>query len=272
MPSTKKESNKGPKTASIAVEMTCCITLQLPLVPVTAEDGRVYEESAIQQYFEARHHANIKSPYTNKPMGTKLLPSPQFKNIIEMSIENGTIAGDLAEDWKKRANQEKAKAELLMKAKQGDLTSIYLVALNYTRGEDGFEADDEEALSWYERGHKAGCIRCTAGLGEYLVNGHCKNREDEIKGIVYLAFAAGKGSTFAAALMGEYLAHGWHGLDVDLEEARRMLEAALCKNPDDPLDEDHREIIKEKLKMIKRSSWQQDAAGRWEKRSTSRLR
>ena len=52
-------------------ELVCPITFSLPVDPVTAEDGNVYERSAIEDWLEKQR----KSPVTNLAMGTRLLPA-----------------------------------------------------------------------------------------------------------------------------------------------------------------------------------------------------
>ena len=47
--------------------LLCPITLELPVDPVVAEDGNVYERNAIEAQLKVR----LKSPLTNEPMGTK---------------------------------------------------------------------------------------------------------------------------------------------------------------------------------------------------------
>ena len=51
----------------IVDEYLCPITQELPIDPVTAEDGRVYERSAIEEWLAT----NEKSPHTNEPMGKR---------------------------------------------------------------------------------------------------------------------------------------------------------------------------------------------------------
>ena len=58
-----------------ADEFLCPITQELPVDPVIAEDGHIYERSAIGQWL-AR---SDKSPHTNQPMGKSLLPALQVK-------------------------------------------------------------------------------------------------------------------------------------------------------------------------------------------------
>ena len=90
---------------SIKDELVCPITLELPLDPVLAKDGRIYERSAITDHLNtaAANGYGIKSPYTNQPMGSELLPAPQIKNTIEVLIETGSVDfGDLSDGWKDR--------------------------------------------------------------------------------------------------------------------------------------------------------------------------
>ena len=50
-----------------------------------AEDGRVYDRSAIEQWLAT----NEKSPHTNEPMSKKLMPALQVKNVIAKVVESG---------------------------------------------------------------------------------------------------------------------------------------------------------------------------------------
>ena len=75
---------------------------------MTAEDGHVYERSAIEEWIV---HATLvgnplKSPLTNLAMGVKTFPSPQTKNQIENLIESGTVTGPLADKWMGRKTCE----------------------------------------------------------------------------------------------------------------------------------------------------------------------
>lgn len=76
-------------------ELICPITLALPVEPVIAEDGHIYERSAIERQFEHRH----KSPMTNEPIGGRLLAVKHVTNILESFIRSGVVDDRLAE-WK----------------------------------------------------------------------------------------------------------------------------------------------------------------------------
>ena len=91
---------------TMADEWTCPITSELPLDPVTAEDGRVYERSAIVEWFASRPEDEVKSPITNELMGKKLLPAVQVRNTIKAMVESGALSGDKADAWKKRLEEE----------------------------------------------------------------------------------------------------------------------------------------------------------------------
>ena len=58
-----------------AEELVCPITQELPTDPVMAEDGRVYERSAITAWLRT----NINSPHTRERMGSRSrISSPRW--------------------------------------------------------------------------------------------------------------------------------------------------------------------------------------------------
>lgn len=117
---------------NLADEMICPIRLELPFDPVTAEDGRVYEKEAVLEYFNSREGEQENSPFTNKPMGTKLLPATQHRNTIEILIEMGAICGDLAKKWKQKAKKKKALEDTKKKADGGDRDAAEKLLLSTT--------------------------------------------------------------------------------------------------------------------------------------------
>ena len=92
----------------LADELVCVITQELPVDPVTAEDGRIYERTALEEWFaaqEARGHP-IKSPVTNEAMGKRLFPAVQIRNNIKSMVKSGAISGAKADAWKRRMEDE----------------------------------------------------------------------------------------------------------------------------------------------------------------------
>ena len=87
--------------------LVCAITQELPLDPVTAEDGNIYERSAIEEWLSRQQ----KSPMTNQPMGTKLLPAFQIRSMIETMVRSGGISGEMATSWQKRLEEERRSSQ-----------------------------------------------------------------------------------------------------------------------------------------------------------------
>jgi hypothetical protein len=92
--------------------LECPIGLQLPTRPVTAEDGRIYDEGAIQKYLAGCRgkRGTVVSPTTNEPMGRRLLPAPHIRQLIEETVKGGVLPPDVAADWLERVKAEKAAA------------------------------------------------------------------------------------------------------------------------------------------------------------------
>ena len=84
MASPQEKTQKVALT-TIAKEFVCPITQELPISPVTAEDGKIYEEKDILHWFAAKleNDESPTSPATGAIIGPKLLPAPQVRNTIE---------------------------------------------------------------------------------------------------------------------------------------------------------------------------------------------
>jgi hypothetical protein len=68
--------------------LECHITSNIPYEPVMAEDGFIYERTAIEGYLNFRSGRwpyRLRSPMTKKDMGNKLIPSEQLQNIIQIT-------------------------------------------------------------------------------------------------------------------------------------------------------------------------------------------
>ena len=86
--------------------MLCPITKQIFLEPVTAEDGMIYERSAI----EAWVYENGTSPITGKQMSLKLYPTIMFKNKVSEYLEKHPQYKDqryqkISQEFKKYKNK-----------------------------------------------------------------------------------------------------------------------------------------------------------------------
>ena len=89
-------------------EFLCPITFSLPVDPVMAEDGNVYERSAIEEWLKQQR----KSPVTNLAMGTKLLPALRVKNMIRAMVTSGALTEPMVDAWTlKLANEAETESE-----------------------------------------------------------------------------------------------------------------------------------------------------------------
>jgi U-box domain/Sel1 repeat len=225
-------SPKRPKTR-IEDDLLCPITKELPFEPVTAEDGRLYEKQAIEEYFASHPEWDwlVRSPVTNQRIGKQLFPAPIMKSHIETLIEHGILTGDSAKLWKAKLQEKKEMEDLLKWAEQGHANSMLRIARRYKHGTLVIKADLSKAYAWYEKAHKKGSLRATAHLGEFLVKGLGVDR-DERKGAMFLSIAAGKGSDCAAYEVGTALAEGIRGFPMDRDEAMywlRMCISGKCR-------------------------------------------
>ena len=108
----------------VAEEYVCPITAELPIDPVTAEDGRFYERHAIEEWFSRQPEAQVKSPVTNELMGKRLFPAVQVRNSLKRLVESGAISGSKADAWKKAMADEAKVARLRVKADGGDADAM----------------------------------------------------------------------------------------------------------------------------------------------------
>jgi len=226
----QQQHQKRQKAA--ADDLICPITQELPFEPVTAEDGRLYERSAIEEHIAQTKKRKdvLKSPITNEPMGPRLFDSPQIKSLIETLVENRSITGDLADAWKKKEKEKKGADELLKKAQDGDAASMHLVYVYSSEGTRGFKKDCKLASQWLKKAHAAGSVKATAALGNWSILGWHDVPKNIADGLVLTTMAAKDGSDLAAFRLGRAMAEGKHGLSVNKAEAIVWLQKSLDKN------------------------------------------
>ena len=215
------EKKQKKALTAIAKEFVCPITQELPISPVTAEDGKIYEETAIREWF-SKKDGEPTSPSTGAVIGTKLFPAPQVRNTIETLIQSGDIDDELAEAWKQKLEDEKVVKEWRAKAESGDGDAMYLLGAWYEYGEKGLAIDDAQARAWYERCAAARNPKGIACFGECLLLGDGGPKNTSL-GWVYITDAAHLGSDVGAYLLGEAFLKGIHNLPKDSVQARFWL-------------------------------------------------
>jgi TPR repeat protein len=213
-------------------EFLCPITFSLPVDPVMAEDGNVYERSAIEEWLKQQR----KSPVTNLAMGTKLLPALRVKNMIRAMVTSGALTGDKVDAWKLKLEEEEEVAETLRKAEAGDGAAMYDLGVWYEYGEMGLAKDEAKAVEWYEKSHEAGDAQGTCYLGDCYLDGlgvpKCLVRANTL-----LSDAARCGSQYACYKLGRAYAKGRWGFPKDEKMARRYFSMVASASLDDLTDD-----------------------------------
>ena len=215
-------------TEEAFAELVCPITFSLPVDPVMAEDGNVYERSAIEEWLKQQR----KSPVTNLEMGTRLLPALRVKNMIRGMVASGALTGDKVDAWKLKLKEEEEVAEMLRKAEAGEGWAMYNLGVWYENGELGLTKDVAKAFEWYEKSHEAGNAGGTSGLGVcYLVGKgvpKCPMRASTL-----LSDAARGGSKAACHNLGLAYAEGLWDFPKDEKMARRYYSMVASAAIDD---------------------------------------
>eukprot|EP00964_Phaeocystis_antarctica_P139697 scaffold104500_cov57-Phaeocystis_antarctica.AAC.1 len=204
----------------VAEEYVCPITAELPIDPVTAEDGRCYERCAIEEWFKRQPQPQVKSPVTNEPMGKRLLPAVQLRNTLKRLVESGAISGSKADAWKKAMAEEAQVAALREKAAGGDANAMRLLGVSYSAGKRGLKQDFTQAFMWIKRAADLKDLDALTLCGINYLHGEGVERS-YIRGCTMLGVAAALGSELACGILGRANAHGRHGFDKNPQEATR---------------------------------------------------
>ena len=227
-------SPREEHTQQIAEEFICPISQELPVKPVIAEDGRIYEEDHILKWFAMKREA--KSPTTGAVIGTKLIAAPQIRNTIEKLVNSGAIKGELAEAWQKASAKnlaiETRVKELRVKADAGDGEAMYELGIWYQCNsiragiqhskDPSLTEDTVQARAWFERSAAARNPKGLAVFGAYLVTG-IGGPQDNVFGVMNLTQAAELGSQVGAHSLGKAFLNGLWGLPKDPARARYWL-------------------------------------------------
>lgn len=204
----------------MAEEFLCPITQELPIDPVTAEDGRVYERSALKDWLDRRPEGQIKSPVTNEPMGKRLFPAVQVRNTIKSMVRSGAISGAKSDAWKQRIAEEEEVGAKRRAAEGGDARAMIALGGWYLNGKNGLERDSKQAFTWFV---KAADLDDPLGIsmcGQMLCLGDGVEK-DTTRGLIMLGQAAGMGSEFACFLIGDAYAKCKWGVRHNDKEARK---------------------------------------------------
>ena len=241
---------------SIAKEYICPISLELPVDPVTAEDGRVYNRADIQKHIDQSkrkkndgpdefEYRGLKSPMTKEPMGPNLFPAIQVRNSIRALIDSGAIEGDdgNAKQWKKMDDWKTA-------AEGGDPEAMVRMADSFLGGKHGFIKDAEKGYLWCSR---AADLDYTPGIGE---KGACLlmgtgTEEHRVEGGTLLGIAAARGDGLSQYYLGSFCYLGVKGYRKNYSMAKHWLQKANVYKGERALSKDSASQAKKILESIK---------------------
>lgn len=212
----------------VAGEWVCPITKELPVDPVVAEDGRIYERSAIASWLAKAYP--LTSPVTNEKMGKRLLPAVQVRNAIRSMVASGAIVDGKADAWVQRLADEAAVAALQDKATAGDVGACHTLARAYELGEMGLPKDPRQSIAWYTKAADLGSPQALSVCG----HAHIVGRGVAVsmpQAILMMGRAAERGSRYACQQIASWYAQGTSGFKQDAERARmwyRRMEKCAC--------------------------------------------
>ena len=203
--------------------MICPITICLPVDPVFAEDGRLYERAAIEGWL-VKHQ---RSPYSNEKMGTKLLAAPQVKCMLRTMVESGKLTGDMVDVWKTKLRLEKT----FRMANNGNARAMFFIGQSYAIGRHGLQKDLTKALEWYTKSHEAGYPTGTAALGAMYLHGNVVPK-CHLRAATLITQAATAGSKCACFTLSAAFSRGSHGFPRDdmfaFEYFSKVAKASTC--------------------------------------------
>ena len=239
-PDEKDDKIKKLRSAidQVAEDYLCPISQELPVDPVTAEDGRIYERTEIQRHIDQRAAAgSLRSPMTNEPMGPKLLPSAQTRSIIRTLVRTGAIGGDKATRWEERLNEEEKLQTWRREAEGGDCYAMYELGCAHWYGTHGLNKDQAAAYGWWKKGADLGEATCMAVAGRCLLFGMGVDKA-VTHGMLLAGGAAWKGSRYGCLLLGMSYDTGKKGLPKDAAQAKHWYARAADGAVDDMVDTD----------------------------------
>jgi TPR repeat protein len=210
-----------------ASEFICPITQELPIDPVIAMDGKVYERKAIEQWIA---RGNGKSPMTNLPMTGQLLPATHVRNSLELMVKSGAITGDKVDAWRKKIVDENRVEAVRAKAVAGDLKAAYKLGRWYVFGLRGLTENHTEGLNWLQKSADGGFAPGISELGHCYLAGIGTERQIHL-GVVMVTEAAQLGDEAACWILGDMFRNGKYGAKKNEVVAAKWYQKFLQSEP-----------------------------------------
>lgn len=201
-------------------DLVCPISLELPVDPVLADDGRVYDRPYINRHIATRLASGLPlySPVTNEPISSNVRSNPHVRRVIESLIHAGVIRGEPASAWLRSVSVRR----VFESAENGDACAMVSAGRMLLTGScPSVPRNLPAAYRYFRRSHALGCVRGTAYLGLMYCRGVTQDRRsvNRVKGVYYLSLASERGSKFAAHKLSMILRAGRNAIPV---ESRRL--------------------------------------------------
>jgi hypothetical protein len=212
----------------------CPISQEIPIDPVFAKDGVVYERKSIENWFKN----NNTSPFTRKKIDKELIPATQLRNMFRTMVESGIISGSKVENWIMHIEKDNNYLKLKDMFNKGDGKACwYLGNIIIVNKMKNF---NENALSWYKRGAELKNIESIGACGLCYENG-IGVEKNYSKAMYYYLQAANAGSIRECRVIGDIFYTGRLNMDIDKKEAKKWYEKAI---------EQHKEQWKKKMMKV----------------------
>ena len=218
-----KKRKRTNVVQTLAAELICPITQDLPVEPVMAADGGIYNRPDISKWFRTSN----TSPLTNQEIPKTLIPVPRIRNQIEALVESGDLSDEQVQSWRTRvAEAEAMKAEvedLRLKCEQNDRTAMMKLALLYSKGMKGLEPDQQKAVSLWKTAADLGSASAHVNFGLHNMNGNGIERSVS-NALVYITQGMMLGSELGCYMLAMLYGSGRVGLKKDYNTARKFFE------------------------------------------------
>lgn len=228
------EKDRAKAILDFVEDWTCPITYALLFDPVEAEDGRLYERAAIEEYMERKANDGmvVKSPVTNEEMGKRLVPATHVKAAITKLVESGQVDAETTATWKQARMHLAQVNALRAKAEAGDAHAMGRLGFSYRDGTRGLAKNPREAFKWFKRAADLRDPPAATSCGVAYINGSGVER-NHTRGICMITIAATLGSEHACSVLGWANECGHHGFDKNPSEATRWyreMQKCACRD------------------------------------------
>lgn len=228
---TDDDNNTPGGNKSAYNSLLCPITLLLPIDPILAPDGHVYEKEAYAKYLKfptKNKYGQILSPWTRKPMWNPYSYNnhPYTIRLVISFIDNGIISGEDAKQWK--AARSKLQ-QIQNTTSNSDGEEKYEIGNLYYYGDNEyFPSNNEKAYLYYNMASRCGSIQGEVMAAVCKVYGHGTER-DVLYGSHLLVSAAYRGSSMAAYRASRLFCEPEHGIE-DRNIELQLLKLAVSES------------------------------------------